>query len=292
MDDIRIGSHSRVIQFLTKDGIKLKGILFSGAKRPRTCIIYVHGMSGSALSSIPLAFSSRLGRDFAIFSFNNRGYGLVSGFSKYTDGRRTSVRIGTNLEKFEDCIHDIKGAIDILAKLGYGNFVLCGHSTGCQKAAYYQYKMRDRRIRAIVLIAPCDDYNLNVQRLGKNLDFVMKACMTMIRSHQEDDIAPDQSGYSAQRLDSVIDLSRVEARLFDYDGPLKEFATLTTPMLAIFGKKEENTIKPVGECLDILAKKTSSKRFGKLLIPDAMHSFEGKEEELVRKVENWIRRLN
>ena len=289
--DLMIGSHSRITSFLTKDGLKLKGILFSHARRPGTCIVYVHGMSGSLLSSIPLSFARHLGRDLAVFSFNNRGSSMVSGFSRYVKGRRKTTTIGTNLERFEDCIYDIKGAVDEAHRLGFRNIVLCGHSTGCQKTAYYQHMTKDRRISALVLIAPCDDYALNMKRLGSSHDFVSKACSTMIAAGQDDDIAPDSSGYSAQRLDSLINLGRVEARLFDYGGPLKEFSSIKAPTLAIFGNEEENAVTPVGECLDILEDRTGSGKFSKMLIRGATHSFEGYEDELVAKVESWIRRL-
>ncbi len=291
MDSISIGRHSRMVTYRTADGIKLGGIVFSNSPRPRMCIIFVHGMAGSVFSNVSVSFARHLGSDFALFSLNNRGSGLVTGFSKQVGRKKSRATIGTNLERFEDCVYDIKGAVDTLAKIGYRNFVLCGHSTGCQKITYYQYKTHDRRIKALVLVAPCDDYSLSRRRLGKKYLRERKVCAALIKSGRGKIIAPDSSGFSAQRLDSLINPSRVEARLYDYNGKLKEFGSLKIPILAVFGDEEENAIKSVGKYLELLDSKSSSRRFNGLLIYGANHSFEGKELELVRSAEAWLEKL-
>ncbi|MHB1830628.1 MAG: alpha/beta fold hydrolase [Candidatus Micrarchaeaceae archaeon] len=291
MEQVKIGRYSSVVKFATDDGIILGGILFKNAIKPRTCMIFVHGMSGSVLSGVSLAIAKSLDNYGALFSFNNRGCGLVSSFSKYARGKKRRFVAGTNLERFEDCIYDIKGAIDAMSKLGYAEFVLIGHSTGCQKAAYYQYAAIDRRIAGIVLVAPCDDYNLNKERLGRSYKKIKETCLGMIKSGRGGDAAPGAFGLSAQRLDSLINERRVEARMFDYDGRLKEFGAIKTPILAIFGSDEENTIEPVGMCLGILESRTSSDRFEKCLIPGANHAFEGKEKALASSIKKWINGL-
>lgn len=291
MDAIRLGSSSMVLPFAATDGIRLNGFLSAVEKHPKACIIFIHGMNGSAFSHIALCLAQSLPRDMAIFSFNNRGHGMVNGLSKYARGKRVRVIGGTGMERFEDCIFDIKGAIDSLSRLGYSHFILCGHSTGCQKAAYYQYKMHDRRVKGIVLVAPCDDYNLNKTNLGKNYSRIKGACARMIKSGKGNKMAPCAGGFSAQRFDSLINSKRAEARMFNYDGDLKEFAAIKTPILAVFGDQEENTVKGVDECLLILEDTTSSAKFSSLLIGGANHSFEGKEKELVKSISQWIRLL-
>jgi pimeloyl-ACP methyl ester carboxylesterase len=291
MDEIRLGSSSYLVPFAATDGIRLNGFLTSGTRKPKRCIIFIHGMYGSAFSYLALSFAKNLPKDLALFSMNNRGQGVVSGFSKRVRGKRKRVMAGTGLERFEDSVFDIRGAINALSGMGYKNFVLCGHSTGCQKAVYYQYRMHDRRVKGIVLIAPCDDYNLNRRGLGSRHARMRRVCARMIRSGKGNTPVPGGSGLSAQRLDSLTNPKRIESRLFNYDGELKEFGSIKTPILAVFGAKEEYTIKRVGRCLDLLEGKAGSKRFTSLLIPDANHAFDGKERELVKKVEGWMREL-
>lgn len=291
MEQVKLGRYGSVVKFRTEDGIMLGGMLFRNAMAPKTCMIFVHGMSGSMLSGISLAIAKGLGNDGALFSFNNRGCGLVASFAKYARGRKRRLMAGTNLERFEDCIYDIKGAVDSMSKLGYAEFILIGHSTGCQKAAYYMHATRDKRIAGIVLVAPCDDYNLNKEGLGKDYNKIKELCLKMIKSGKGNEAAPGAFGLSAQRLDSLIDERRVEARMFDYNGILKEFSSINIPILVIFGAEEENTIKPVGTCLSILESRTSSGKFNELIIPGANHVFEGKEKTLANKIKKWIRMI-
>ena len=291
MKEIKLGRNSRIIPFTAADGIRLIGFLSSGSRRPIRCMIFIHGLNGNAFSHIALSFADSLPKNLALFSINTRGHDIVCGLSKYVRGKRKRMMGGTSIEHFEESAFDIKGAIDALSRLGYRNFVLCGHSTGCQKAAYYQYKTRDRRVKGIVLVAPADDYNLNRINLGGNYRKIRDACARMVKSGKGNLPAPGGSGFSAQRLDSVLNLKRVEARLFNYDGSLKEFGSIRTPVIAVFGDQEEYSLNKVDEYLALLEKSTSSRRFSSLLVSGANHSFDGKEKTLVKNVEKWIEGL-
>lgn len=290
MDEIRLGASSRVILFTTSDGVRLNGLLSSGSSK-RTCILFIHGMGGSAFSHVALSLINYLPRSASVFSINTRGYGLTSGLARYRRGKRRSMLGGTNFERFEDSPLDIRAAIDVLSRLGYKRIILCGHSTGCQKAAYYQYKSHDRRVKGIVLVAPCDDYNLHLSALGRRYEKIAKECARMIRSGKGDNSAPYGNGFSAQRLDSVINPKRVESRLFNYDGKLSEFGRIKTPMLAIFGTREENAVKRPRVYLGILEKRTASKRFSSVLIEGANHSFYGAEKRLAKSIWGWMEKM-
>lgn len=291
MDEIKLGNNSYIVPFIATDGVRLNGLLISSSRKPKRCMIFIHGMNGSAFSHTAMSFAMSLPKDLALFSINNRGHGVVSGFSRHVRGGWKRMMAGTSLERFEDSVFDIRGAINALSRMGYKNFVLCGHSTGCQKAAYYQYKMHDPRVKGIVLVAPCDDHNLSRRSFGRRYARMRSACARMIRSGKGNASVPGGSGLSAQRLDSIINPKRIEARLFNYDGELKEFGSIKTPTLAIFGDEEENTIKRVGKCLELLESRSGSRRFASLLIANANHAFDGKEKELVKNVEGWIREL-
>ena len=291
MDEIRLASNSYIMRFSASDGVRLNGLFTSDAKRPKTCVIFIHGMGGGAFSHIALSLADNLPKNLALFSINTRGQAAVSRFSRYVRGRRRSVMGGTCLERFEDSIFDIKGAIAALSRRGYRNFVLCGHSTGCQKVTYYQYKTKDRRVKGLVLVAPLDDYNMYRIMLGRVFAKAAAACAKMIKSGKGDQPAPRGGGFSAQRLDSIINPKRIESRLFNYDTKLKEFGSIRTPILAVLGDREENVAKAVEEYLSILESRTSSVRFSSLLVAGAGHSFDGKERELASNVYSWIEDL-
>lgn len=291
MAEIEIGSSGKVMRFMTKDRIRLTGILFHKSPAAKTCIIFLHGMGSSMVNNVSLAFPAVLSKDFAFFSFNNRGHDAVFNTSRILGKKRKRFTAGTNFEKFEDSVYDIKGAIDALSKLGYKRFVLCGHSTGCQKAIYYDYKTHDKRVLAIILLSPADDYNMHKKELGKGYSELMNRCKKLIRSGKPDVVPDEMIGFSAQRLDSVLNLNRIEARIFNYNGELVEFGSVKTPILAVFGSDEEYALMPVRRYLNILDIKSRSERFRKLEIVDANHSFEGREIELVKKVNSWLSEL-
>lgn len=289
MDTSSLGKQSRIVRFESSDKLGLTGVLSSNGKS-QTCIIFIPGMGSGAFANVGLALSSKM-RNASVFLANNRGMGLVSGFSKRKGQKRSRFLAGTQLERFEDSVFDIKGAVNAASRLGYKKIILCGHSTGCQKAAYYLYKTPDRRVKGMVLVAPTDDHNLFIKNLGRKASGIAKECSRMIKSGRGNAAAPGDTGLSAQRLDSVINPKRIEGRLFNYEGNLKEFGKIKVPVLAIFGSDEENSTKDVAKCLDLLEKSSASRSFSKKIIPGADHSFHGKEKALSSAISAWISRL-
>lgn len=287
MERIPLGKSSSIVRFEATDGLLLKGLMVRGKRRSAACVIVVHGMTGDFTSNVPLALARNPGNT-DMFLMNSRGQGMISGFSKGKKPREKRLRIGTCLERFEESVNDIGGAIKVMSKLGYRKFILCGHSTGCQKVTYYYHRTHDRRVSGLVLAAPSDDYNLFRKRLGRKFARLQRLCAAKVSGGKGNEIVPDDSGFSAQRIDSVVNLKRVEARLFDYEGPLREFSRIRIPVLAIFGNLEEGASRPVWECLERLAHVTSSERFDAVLIDGAAHSFEGKEFELAKTINDWI----
>ncbi len=289
MDTSYLGKRSMVVRFEASDGLGLTGVLSSN-ERSKTCIIFIPGMGSGAFANVGLALATAK-PNAAVFLANNRGMGLVSGFPKRTGRTRRRFLAGTQLERFDDSIFDIKGAVNAASRLGYRKIILCGHSTGCQKAAYYLYKRADSRVKGVVLVAPTDDHNLFIKNLGGKASSIAKECLRMVRSGRGNAPAPGGSGLSAQRLDSILNPKRIEGRLFNYEGSLEEFGQIRIPILAIFGSEEENSTRNVAKCLDLLEKSSTSRNFSKKLIRGADHSFHGKEKALSSAINAWISRF-
>lgn len=280
----------KLITFLAEDKLLLNGFL-AEKLRSGNCIIFVHGMTGNfyggALSKALAEQAARSG--YSTFCINTRGHDLESG-GKILARRQKRVRIGTKLERFEDSVYDIGGAIKAMKRLGYRNFVLAGHSTGCQKALYYASKRKDRSVKALLLYAPDDDYNLNRKKLGKKWAGIVRLAKRMSSSGRKNVEIPITK-FSAQRFLSVADLKRAESRLFNYDGPLREFGEVRIPVYVAFGKKDEGAVKPVSKYIEILKKRSNSKSFGYIIISNARHSFSGYEKIAARAAVDWIKRL-
>jgi pimeloyl-ACP methyl ester carboxylesterase len=279
-----------LVKFTTKDGLRLDGFLSRSKSHNRKAIMNVFGMTSNFFSSARYGAlcAAAKGGDTDIFLANNRGMGVVNSF--HTAGKRRRY-IGTAREKFEECLFDIEGAVKLLTKLGYKEIILQGHSTGCQKVAYYCSKRKDPRVKGMILLAPCDDYNLSRQvQLKDKFPLAVKKAKEMVRSGKGIEFTPEWiSHYTARRFLSYADTKNVEARLFNYDSDLREFSRIRQPILAVFGSKEEYLTKPVRECMSILASKTGSDDFEWKIISGADHSFVGKEKELVKITLKWVK---
>lgn len=283
----------KLVSFPTTDRFHMHGFLIA-PKKARTCIVSVHGMTGNFygyLKSLEPIIKKVNGQGIGYFSINTRGHDYVSSL-RSINRKRKRKRGGTRYERFDECVADISGALNALQKLGYKNFILMGHSTGCQKVTYYQYKKKDRRIRGIIILAPADDYNLDKKRFGRKFPIAARKCKALVRKRKGDTMADwIPLGFSAQRFLSVADPTKPEARTFNYDGQLREFSSVREPILAVFGSKEQFTVKPVKKCLEILAKKSRSRAYSMAIIKGADHSFNKHYEELGDTVARWTATL-
>lgn len=276
-------AQGELFSFPTPDKHTLHGFLAKPKKRTRTCIIYLHGMCGNFYkgSLIPTLRDEALRKGLAFCTINTRGHDIIASSRK----QGKWVLFGTGTEHFEKCIQDIQGSLTAVRKRGFTQYILMGHSTGCQKIAFYQYKRKDRTVCALVLLAPSDDYNYNKIKGASFVKAVQNAKKLLKKGKGE--IPQEQFFWSTpKRFLSVADLRYPEARLFNYRGPMKEFRQIKTPMLAVFGKEEQVDMN-VSECLDILEEKTSAKNFKKLLV-EGDHSFRGHERAVAKKTLAWI----
>ncbi|MDE1851340.1 MAG: alpha/beta fold hydrolase [Candidatus Micrarchaeota archaeon] len=283
----------RLVSFVTDDGVRLNGFVHGGRKGG-DCVINVHGMTGNFYGIRQMLLAEMLARKgIAFFSINTRGHDAVSSYR--TEGGRVKgkrVKAGTNFERFEECVPDIKAAIGAARRMGFRGITLCGHSTGCQKVIYYQYRSGDKRVKSLILLGPADDYNIAKADLGKDFARIAKLAEGLVARGKGDEtheLIP--SGFSAQRFDSTVNLDRIEARILNYDGELKEFSRIRIPILAMFGTREEFAVKRVGTCLRILEGRTRSSNYRWHVVKGADHSFKGHERELAGRMVDWVRSL-
>lgn len=281
-----------LVKFTTRDGLVLDGFLHRSGSGNRKAIISVFGMTSNFFSprrAEALCAASK-GSGFDVFLPNNRGMGSVNSFHYVKGGKRAFM--GTAMERFEDCVYDIDGAVRFMRTLGYNTIILQGHSTGCQKVVYYCSKKRDPMVKGIVLLAPDDDYNVARKELGKRFGSAVRTAREMVRRGHGGEMTPTWvSYYTARRFLSYADPKNAEARVFNYNSLMKEFGSIRLPILAVFGSRDEGAVLPVKRLLDILEEKTSSKSFGRLVIKGGDHVFWGKEDEVARDVIAWAKGL-
>lgn len=284
-----------LISFETKDKLELEGLLVAPVKS-KTCLVHVHGMADNfyGLSLVDNLMHAALRNEMGFFSFNNRGHGSITIFTKLRH-HLLFRSIGTTLENFKECVLDIDGALNMLRERGYTNFILSGHSTGCQKIAYYQYKRNARSVKGLILLAPSDDLNSQIKLIGpKKFKESLKEAKRMIRAGKGKEILHvehDPPYFSAKRYYELYRPGSAEGRLFNYSGSMKDVASIKTPILAFFGTKEDFAVLPPRRMLKILHNKFQNPYSKTVLVDGADHCFCGYEDNVESSISKWMRNL-
>ena len=255
----------------------LDGFYRPAPKKNAPLLAFVHGMGSnfyrSALKKAFLEAAPALG--LGVLAFNNRG-----------------AERGTEDEKFLACLPDLDAAAEFARRRGHRKLIFVGHSTGCQKIAYWQAKRRHPAVAGLVLLAPADDYAQTRRDFGKRFEQKVAWAKRMVAAGKGDaQVAGLYERFTAARFLSLADLKHPEANVFRYAGTLAQFRRIQCPVLAVFGEQEEFAAIPPAEMLAILRRKTNAREFDDWLIPGADHGFHGCEAELALSVCQWVREI-
>jgi pimeloyl-ACP methyl ester carboxylesterase len=289
--------HLSIEKFSATDGTLLYGLLARPVHSgPRTAVLHIHGLTGSfygssAIEELSVAITNS---GMAFFSIETRGSYIVEEFTRKRGERTTDFFAGAAMERFEDSVHDIDGAVKFLEAKGFRSIFISGHSTGCQKAVYYAAKKRSKQVRGLVLLAPVDDYNFDRRHYGRRFQGLAELARSIAKKNP-DGLMPKNSMpdtiISASRFLSTADPSRPEARLLNYMMPRMDYAErIRVPVLAVFGDNDMY-MKGSGITPGLAAarlKESCRHGFKALTIKGADHGFHGKRRLLARKVADWM----
>ncbi len=278
----------------TKDGLELHGLLFEPDRKTINALIHIHGWVGNFYENkfIDYIAEEVVSKGFSFFTFNNRGAGIINDFIKRKKSKVDYVRIGGSLEEFKDCVFDIKAAVDFLNKKGYKKIILQGHSLGCQKSTFYEYKTKDKRIKGLVLLAPVDDIAFSKNTLKTKYEESLNIAKRMVKNGEGTKPVPKWMAFyqllNAKMFLNVADPKSDSGRLFDYSGELKEIQNINCPVLVVFGSKDSYQSNPV-EKLKILKEKV--KDCDVKLVQGAGHGFVNFEKQLSKLISSWLKAL-
>lgn len=281
-------------RIITKDGLELHALLYEPNRKTNKALIHIHGWVGNFYENKFIDYVAREAvlRGFAFLTFNNRGAGIINDFIKKKKSKIGYVRIGGSLEEFKDCIFDIKAAVDFLNRKGYKKLVLQGHSLGCQKATFYKYKTKDKRVKGLVLLAPVDDIAFSKELLKNKYRKSLNIARKMAEQGKGLNPVPKWMAFyellNAKMFLNVADPKSASGRIFDFLGNLKEIKNVNCPTLAIFGSKDDYQAKPE-EKLKLLKDKV--KDCDIKLIQGSGHGFVGFEVKLARVIDNWLKNI-
>ena len=285
-------------EIVTKDKLIHQGIFFRPKKAGKKAILWVHGLTSTFYGGIAMleAFAQGCQEERIGFaSFNNRGHDMITGIRKLDKRKKkgySSVLGGAAMEKFKGCVYDIDAGVSFLVRQGYSEIILAGHSTGANKVCYYAGNRRDPRVAAVVLAGPLSD------RLGqgpRELKTKRDAMMELVREGKGDEpvFGYDFFPMTPRRFLSIY-ASNTSEDTFDYGDSkpkLIAFSRIRQPMLVLVGESDEHLDRPAKQLLDVFAHHTRSHQYQSIIIPAALHSFNGKEQEVVSSILRWVREI-
>lgn len=287
-------------EITTKDKLLHQGLYFKPKKPTKKAMLWVHGLTSTFYGGVRMleAFvdaCEKQGIGFA--AFNNRGHDIVTGIKKI-DPREakgyTRMNGGAGYERFEDCIYDIDAGVSFLENQGFSEIILAGHSTGANKVCYYAGTKRDYRITGVIFLSPVSDRldpSLDKERMEKQL----RAMKRKISDGKGDVLVSGVHVFPATPMRYVSSFfAHSPEDVFDYGEATPRFARFSAigrPLLVVFGSKDEYLDRPAEKVFDVFARYTRSRKYQGVIIPGALHSFNGKEKEVVDVTLRWVSQI-
>lgn len=286
-----------IIDIVTPKKFILNGLWF-GSESPTKIIIFVHGLGGNAFSShrliTPLADSQT-----AVVTFSNRGHDQIASIKKIDNRKKNGysrITAGEAMEIFTDCVDDIQGAVNYVLSVSPKTAIyLAGHSTGCQKSAYYLSRTgKQKFIKGVILLAPMSDYAgaLKFDKDG-NLKLAIGAAKDLVKKNQPQKLlAPDvwPEITSAQRFLSLATPESQE-EIFCYCQQNKTpsvFRKIKIPTLIVLAEKDEYRDRPVKKLAHWFEKNSKSKKLSVNIVPSSPHNFYKYESQVLGAIKNFI----
>lgn len=278
----------------TEDKLILQGLLREPETKTPKVLLHIHGMGGNFYENrfLDVMTESLVGEGYSFYTINTRGHDIIADFPIVGPEERYK-RIGNAYEKFEECLLDIGPAVNLLTEKGYSEIILCGHSLGAAKVAYYMARTQDPRVKKLILMSPPDMVGLAEEE--SNHENLLEQAKQMISENKGETLLPikiwDWYYLSANTYidlytrDNPIDIFNT------YDGTkISLLRDVRIPTLAFMGEKDDATILPQMKALEVIRNKTpNAPAFDIDIIEDATHSYFGKEKEMVERLLNWLK---
>lgn len=291
------------IEFQTKDGLTLPGLLYRG-KKDKTAVVYLHGNGSSSVfydeeKNRPLALALAK-KNISTLYFNNRGAHIIKKLYVGQGKNKKRKFFGMAHEKIKECIEDIDGAVYFLKKQGYNKFYLAGASTGANKICVYNFYKPKNDIEKYILLCGGDDTGIYYHALGKSKfwKLLSKAKKKIKTKHREEiikeilpdnifsyigffDIANPDGDYNVFPFYEVLYKVKLSKK------PLfRHFKSIKKPTLVVYGDKDEYSWGNVQKIVEIL--KQYQPKLVYKIIKGADHGFKNQENKLAETITNWL----
>ncbi|MDE3170304.1 MAG: alpha/beta fold hydrolase, partial [Acidobacteriota bacterium] len=186
----------------------------------------------------------------------------------------------------------------LLRRRGANRIYLVGHSTGCQKIAYYLGRRGNRRhVTGAVLLCPISDYASATYEDERRRKKAESAARKLVRQGKPSELLPARAWrgpIDAQRFLSLYTPDS-EEEIFTYAQPRKiphALRRVKSPALVVFAGDDEYRDRATEEIAGWFCKNLRSNRSEIQIVPGALHSFSGQEAAVARIIRGWIARRN
>lgn len=286
-------------EIVTKDNLVHQGMYFRPKKFGKRALLWVHGLGSTFYGNVPLleAFTDACEKNGIGFAaFNNRGHDGITRLKKIDpESEKGYSRLagGAGVEVFEESVYDIDAGISFLAHQGFEEAVIAGISTGANKVCYYAGTQKDKRVKGVILVSPISD--VPIESRSEHYQVNVKRMKALEKQKKGDSLISDISymPLTPKRYLSLFDPGGSED-VFDYytkQPKLRTFSCIKQPLCVVLAGADEYTDRSVLDILNVLKKYHSSANFYGLIIPDAFHSFSGKEKNMVSAILHWMREI-
>ncbi len=293
----------KFVEFPTKDGLTLPGLLFEAGKKDKV-VIYLHG-NGSSSVFYDVADGMDLPNELAkkgvsLLKFNNRGAHIIKKLNVKKGDSVERLKFGCAYEIIKECVEDIDGAIEFLKKEGYTEFYLQGNSTGANKICVYNHYKRDNPIKKYILVSGGDDLGIYYSILGES-DFNkhLKESEDMIIRGHGDDLIKELLPAEVFAYKGFFDIANPDGdyNCFPFMEEVKGIKLSTKPLFGYFSEIKKKSLVVYGE-LDEFAMGSGEKAEAILqkynndldykIVKEADHQFSGKRADLAKVIADWI----
>lgn len=282
----------QAVKIVTPKKFVLNGLWF-GSRKPKQAIVWVHGLGSSMFSKLDIA-NRLIDKKTAVLVFNNRGHDKVAHVPHASGKFSKALHGGAAHERFTDSIDDVQGAVNFVRKMGVKSLYLAGHSTGCQKSAYWASK-RSRGVKGIILLAPMSDYSaIRTEYNHKKVEHALSVARAYVRSGRGKELLPAKvcgwpwiadaqrflslySGKGAEEIFTFWEPSRKPRTLESIHIPVlvflaqrEEFSALSAPKIAMWFDEHVKALHRI------------------VIVPKVGHSFKGGEKRVAFAIRNWM----
>ena len=261
-----------LVKLKTADGVWLNGVVRELYSKPADVgVVMVHGYGGNfysgTLSFLPEALTVH---GYTTLALNMRDHDL-----------------GPKKNRFEENLPDIAAGVDELARRGYKNLFLYGHSMGTNRVLFYLAETQDQRIKGIILSGPPGNlFQWNLRIFGREAATAVLRRAQKLKGEGKGDtwmvIDLGPLGKTLYTADHVVSLRGPETR----SDPFKNIARLSKPVLIVHGLGDRLAHPSVADKLKNSAAAENQVKVVKLTGAD--HRFRNHQDELKEIIIEWL----